>query len=489
MVESTSTLSRWMVRCCFATSAIALATAAVFLAFNGSQRAVIGNQSLASLSAVVAASLTAVLAGWVSVAPAATIEWLVSHRRIVRNATASSGSAKAFCILMAIALAVQIALLAKFHSANEKAVDDQADCLRVANEVVAGGGPLTLPLRLWRGEFVEANRHPLYVILLSLHAEFTVGKWLSAAFAVCLTIATGAVGWQMYGPLVGGLAAALVAINFAILHSGSLVACETLLAILVLLGWQQAVLAIERRQHGSAPSLISGVFFGAAYLTKGTAFMLFVIVAGFAASIRWKLALLMAIGFVVIAFPLLVRNARVYGDPAYSYNTRFLFADSFDAGLEQTDLGTVGNARRYFANHGWREVASRAMRGLATEAFVIVRSLGPAPLGSGRAVFGSVLLLLALAEWFRERTGAMSIACVAFLWFFFAWYTPIATSDRFIVPWIAPLAIAASAHLVRLANVALGADRATPRLVALAFAALAVFCTWTLFIDCRPFFH
>lgn len=489
MTDSFQSPSRWLIRCVFGLLAIGLTTAAIGLAIGGSQRAILGNQSLASLAAITAASVAAILAGWISIAPSATIERLLAQWKIIQSANSTIGSATTFYSLVVVALAVQILLLSKLLVANQNAVDDQADYLRVAAEVVAMGGPAALPGNLWKGTFVEANRHPFSVILLSLRPDFSTGKLLSAAFAICLTLATAIVGRQLYGPLVGALAAAMIAINFAILHSGSLVACETLLALFVLLAWRRAVAMIVRDSTSLIDSLGSGLLFGAAFLTKGTALMLFAIVAGFVASVRWKQAILMTVGFVLIASPLLVRNLRVYSDPAYSYNTRFLFADSFEAGLQQSDLGTMANGRRYFATHRGSDIARRLFRGLATEAFVIARSLGPAPLGSGRAIIGAVFLLLALAEWSADRAGSMSIACLAFLWIFFAWYAPIATSDRFVVPWIAPIAIAASAHLVRIGAVTTGDNRTITILTAGTAVLILLFGVWTMTIDCQRFFQ
>jgi hypothetical protein len=233
-----------------------------------------------------------------------------------------------------------------------------------------------------------------------------------------------------------------------------MVACESLLLIGSALVW----FAIDNPARPVARAIVVGMALAMTYWTKATGlFLLF----GF---LLWSLGeqllrrwvWLTVVGFVAVALPLLVRNVRVYGDPLYSYNTRFLFADSFEQGAAGEFSGTWPAAREYFRTHSVSQVLGRMWSGLGWEGYILLRSLGPASFGSGRALAGlAVLLLAGLGGLAAGSRGLLVVVWCGLFGAFFAWYVPIASGDRFWVPVLPSLLVCAAHGTVRL----LGGER------------------------------
>jgi hypothetical protein len=98
-------------------------------------------------------------------------------------------------------------------------------------------------------------------------------------------------------------------------------------------------------------------------------------------------------------------------------------------------------------------MARREASGLVWELFIMLRSLGPAPLDDSRILFGIPIAGLAIAvAWSQRRWehGLLLVWCLGF-WVVFAWYVPIAAGERFILPILAPLLVLAAEGILRLA--------------------------------------
>ena len=452
-------------------SACALAMVACIIgtttiATRGSSRPIIANQSLASGAGLLtsAALALAFLAG--ALAPRRTWRAALDGFDRWRAAPTRIGSPRTFYLMLALALLCQGLIAHRRVGANRTPVDDQADYLRVAREVVDLGGPLKLNEALRSGRFTEANRHPLYVVMLATRPTFAFGILLSQLFGFAITLTAACYGYRAFGPLAGGIAALLLALNAALHDSASLVACETLLTLLLLLCW---ILLRAGRAAMAPGAIVIGGLFGLAYLTKASAFFPFVVTLGWVLldratpiARRAMLALALLCGFGALSLSLLTRNVRVYGTPLHSFNTRLLFEDTFEAHRDRVDLGLVRNARRFLREHTWREMlGTRLAGGLAVEAFVLLRSLGPVPFDSARAVFGVPLLLFALAPGAvgdRRSIHGLTLCWLLVFWIFFAWYLPIAASDRFIFPLVPPLLILASGGMARTVSWWFGAE-------------------------------
>jgi hypothetical protein len=441
---------------CALIAAVSL-VAATLLVIRGSSRPVFLNQSLASGAAVLLAATVAGLATAASLSSAlAWARWLRAFEDWQSTPT-HAGTIRQFLLILVLGVCCQGAVTWRLAAANERAVDDQADYLRAAREVVQLGGLHELPGALCRGEFREDNRNPLYVALLALRPTFECGKRLSIGFGLLVTIVTAVITLQMAGPSSGCLAVALMAANAALLHSAALVACETLLVLITLVAWWRLA---RGDWHSPLEAAAVGGIFGLAYLTKASAFLLFLLTCGSvpfrnSRPVRRRLVTiaLMLGGFALLAGPLLVRNARVFCNPLHSFNNRLVFADSYDQGTSQPDLGVWGNWQRYRANHSWLQIADRLVRGLTMETFVFLRVFGSIPLDSGRAIVGVFVIAFALFGLFNgkeQRPIAWLVLLWAFcFWLFFGWYQPIATSDRFVLPLVPIFAAAAARALSR----------------------------------------
>ncbi|HVJ83067.1 MAG TPA: hypothetical protein VNC50_18505, partial [Planctomycetia bacterium] len=82
--------------------------------------------------------------------------------------------------------------------------------------------------------------------------------------------------------------------------------------------------------------------------------------------------------------------------------------------------------------------------------------LGPIPFDSARAVFGLLALGLAaigFASWRGVGLApALLLPWTAFFVLFFGWYQPIAAGDRFLLPLVPPLLIAAAVGLAQVVS-------------------------------------
>lgn len=444
-----------------ATFVLALLALAVGVAtqLHGSQRPVLGRQSFATMAAMLLAYGVAGGLAFLSRRP----ERLQQVRSLLRDASFARPKSvdwRLACLLFGLAIGTFSFFSDRARSLNVAPVDDQADYLRVAQDIRNTCGIPGLPGALIRGEFREDNRHPLYVAILSALPTFEFGIGVSTFFGAATIVLCVIAVWRRAGNLAGSLVAILLASNQALHDSAALVACETLLCFLVAAAW----FCLTGDNSNSAwRNLLAGVLLGLAYLTKASAFMLFGMVC------VWTIWLyrrertravrnlsLLCIGFGVAAGPLLVRNVRVYGNPLHSFNNKLLLADTFESGRDEPNLGWAGNWQRFRTRHTWPEILrDRVGYGLAMEAFVLLRSLGPFGWDSARAAAGAIYLPLIIvglrirhssfgtSDAFRNRWLLLGSWTFLF-WLFFACYLPIAASDRFVVP-LVPIALVEAA--------------------------------------------
>lgn len=355
--------------------------------------------------------------------------------------------------------------------------NDQAAFLTQARDVQEAGGPSVLLQQLFGGKYTEANQHPLYVAILSYLPDYEAGKRLSAmlGLAALLLFAFGIA--RRYGNLVGGLTGLLLALNAAWCRLTGQVVCEALLLLIVAGLWLVLLRVPAEGTSQTRPRFLwigIGLLLGLAWLTKGTALLLLLGVlcwrlsyavdwrrclpARFKAEtteseteprvgrLSWKQALLslaLVVGsFFVIAAPLLVRNARVYGSPTFNANSYLLFEDEFTephALIEER--GSLGNAvRRYWQTHSLAQMIKREVKGLAWQVFIFLRSLGPFPFHEGRLFFGVLLLPFLLTGLLTESGPARRLYLIwlVLFWLAFAWYLPIAAGERFLMPLLLP---------------------------------------------------
>jgi hypothetical protein len=404
----------------------------------------------------------------------------------------------AVCLLAIAAVTCPLMLWRYLALPQDPWDDDQGAFLITASQIRDAGGVSWLYSALLSGEFPEANRHPLYLALLSLHPTLRGGQILSASIGVLglllLTIGLGRrQGWD-----VAGVFAVLLVTNAAFCRFSSTVVCDILMLVLGGAVWlihvprrkpEQDSVEVDSASHARSPfprwwaAFISGAALGLAWLTKGTGLILLIgYLLWIAATAVLRSSAVrrgrrqegkppanthsrplvhaglcvtgVVIAFCVIGSPLLIRNVKRFGNPLYNINSMLLFTDHYDELEPLLEQGqTTGEAARaWLATHTMMDIVRREASGLVWESYIILRSLGPAPLDDARVLFGLPLALLA-ATWMAARRSAADglllvwgIVC----WLVFAWYVPIAAGERFILPLLAPILGTAAEAIVRL---------------------------------------
>jgi hypothetical protein len=459
----------------------------------------IGGLSAGSGLAAAVAGAAMLLAAAMVVAPRRWWERGLSPMAAVRQAIRAADVAagrRAGGILIGIAGVTWALMLARHLSLPQNPWDDdQGAFLITAQEIHDSGGIPGLFGDLFSGRFEEANRHPLYLGLLSIRPTITFGTALSAAIGtaalVLLTVLLGRRrSWE-----TAGVFAVLLATNSAFCRFSSTVVCDILMLLLGGLIWlihlpgldststedvqsprpapQESRLKIARR------FATTGALLGLAWLTKGTGLVLLggYLVWLMAASLRsvqrdrtqpetfgWSRGVRRGVGrtayvlvaFAIIGSPLLIRNLRRFGSPFHNVNSLLLFADRYEELDEmlQAGVSTGDAALHWLATHDMGDVVRRELSGLIWELYIILRSLGPAPLDDARILVGLPLAILA-ALWMSARRAPAdgllliwTMVCCAV----FAWYVPIAAGERFILPLLVPLLATAAESIIRVVH-------------------------------------
>ena len=344
--------------------------------------------------------------------------------------------------------------------------DDQGAFLITALEIHDQGGLSELWSDLWSGRFEESNRHPLLIAMQSLQPTVEFGRGLSCLLATLMLGLATAILWRRMGPLSAGVFAVLIGTNGAWLYHVPRLVCESLLTGIAGLAWL-ALLTPALAPSTSSPQFSTltpqrsawlGVLLGLAYLTKGTGLLLFVgavlaygVIAIWSGSTRRTTivsACVLILAFLVAASPLLVRNQMRFGSPTYNVNSYLLWVDTYESPNAMADRMTLPEARSaYLATHSATELIQREATGLAWEAFIGLRTLGPAPWDDARLLFGLPLFALGLLG-LCHMPGLPVLVLIfwtGIMWVTMAWYVPITAGDRFLMPLLIPwLALAAN---------------------------------------------
>lgn len=346
-----------------------------------------------------------------------------------------------------------------YHHQDSPDDDDQGAFLITAREIHERGGITQLWNDLWSGEFAESNRHPLLLGLQSLAPTVTGGRIVSIVAASVTFGLILLLVWHKFGPFTAGILSVLIGTNGAWLYHAPRIVCESLLTGLAGILWL-SLIPHRKASDPPAPTAIqkvnaavAGLLCGLVYLTKGTGILLFGATAlafiGMALvqptqRRSWAMALfLWALGFVVVASPLLVRNQIRFGSATYNVNSYLLWVDAYESPNAMADRMTLTEARSaYLASHSPTDIIKREVTGLVWQTFIGLRTLGTAPWSDARLLIGVPLFLLALIG-LSQQPRASSLVLILWtliIWGMMAWYVPIAAGDRFImlllIPWL-----------------------------------------------------
>ena len=385
-------------------------------------------------------------------------------------------------LLIGVGAVAYVSQLAVYFPQNDDyAGQDEEAYLMTATEVRNAGGSMALLSELYTGRFAEANRHPLYIWLLSFRPDFEAGKWLSVGLGCLVLVGVVALGVRRRQWVRTGILCLLLGLNSAFARFSVIVGCEVLLVGIVGLFWLWLEVPAESTYRGATVRAdlrlagFSAVALATAWLTKGTGLLL---TLGCVLWLwvclprddsgdsklnglrRWPRRTLLVgcfgVIWMVVASPLLTRNALRFHHPLHNVNTWLLFVDEYQDPVELSQAMTVSEAAvAYLGTHTWSEIALREMQGLIWEGFILLRALGPPPWDDARILPGAVVAALAtigiLVERRRQQLLLMLwlLLCVPF----FAWYIPIAAGERFVIPLLIPLLSCAadgSLHCLRL---------------------------------------
>ncbi len=380
--------------------------------------------------------------------------------------------------------------------------DDQAAFLRDAREIHDHGGWTGLWRDLWSGRFEEANRHPLLPALLSLNPTLPFGRGVTGLLALLSMGVVLPLVWRRMGPLTAGVLAVLLGTNGAWLYHAPRVVCESLLTGLAGGAWL-AMMSSHRDTPTLTPhpssldperAILIGALLGLTYLTKGTGLLLLAgatlasgILGAWHRNERRRgtvstIALVLA--FLITASPLLVRNQIRFGSATYNVNSYLLWVDAFESPNAMAERMTVQEARtEYLATHSATDLIQREATGLAWEAFIGLRTLGPAPWSDARVLLGLPLFALGLLGLCHtpKLPALVLISWTGIVWVMMAWYVPIAAGDRFMMPLLIPWLALSANGLVRVLSLTSDPRTASRRIVfaAMLWGVVTTVLVWT----------
>jgi hypothetical protein len=357
-------------------------------------------------------------------------------------------------VCVAAAVLVFVGLVHQRAAAHSFPFYDDVGYLTLGSDVRERGGPWSLLQQLYGASYPEANRHPLYLALLSMIASYDVGyhhraQLLTAFLGVLALIAFWWVVRKHFGSVTAIIALAWLAISETLIENSSRETCEPLLIAL----WVLAVSAILDGEKRPAYFALAGVWSGLAFLCKGTAislpicFVLAMLLTRRARALRdwgfWGFF----VGFCVAASPLLVRNVGLYGSPLHNANSRFLWIDRLPDFAEvhapHADQLLPHGPAEYFAQASWDSIALRFLSGIIEMVFHIgdaMSLVNPTPFTAVRAVAVIVGFLCAAAAVFllikRPSSWMRTFLLVQAAWFyaFFAFYDAVSASSRYLIP-------------------------------------------------------
>jgi hypothetical protein len=322
------------------------------------------------------------------------------------------------------------------------------------------------------GTLSDGARSPLYPFLLTFVAErewdyFTRAKMLTMGLGALAVVATFLVGKVLFGWEVGLLGAFLLAANKEFHLRASTVYADVLFVSIFLGTWYFLIKSFKGWRY----CILAGVFVGLAYLSKGSGPLLLgawglVALLHYRSQIwQHRKLLLVPLFFLITTSPLLVYNARQFGDPFYNVNSaHVLWMDRLDQShvADPADLPTMST---FFQTHTAADIVARLQYGTTRlnaylpRVLIPSRTLEPAWL---RPVLltGAIMVIGAILVWRREWlvdyyrhyqiTVNVSLLLFAIFYFFLAWYARLQVESRFIIPLLGPLYLLLAHGLVDL---------------------------------------
>lgn|GEM_PF-4815007 len=333
---------------------------------------------------------------------------------------------------------------------------DTVSYLKAALDIRQTGGIVGHIPNCFSGRYLQATQHPLYLLMLSPFAERNVRFFVRAKWATFFMggILLAVFSWIMvrwFGRIRGTAASGLLVFCASFIHFSAMVACETLLSFFFILFWFFASKGIGRPRDG----WLAGLAAGLAFLTKSLAILtlpIFVLSMWILSRKQrvsiWKKHAFWAffIAFFLVSSPLLIRNAKVYGNPLYSDSTAVLWLDRWADFFSPDPAVSRPNLNSYLTRHGWGGVAKTLFEGLVSRDPKMMSDLvKPLPFWQNpirpdllRGFHAKTIahqplwalglgLLAVYGAWRRRRSPETTLALVsaAFFFIFCGWYSKV----------------------------------------------------------------
>ena len=326
---------------------------------------------------------------------------------------------------------------------------DEASYLSTALWIKENGGVMNfIPLSI-KGVYQESNRHPVYLLILSLFVErkpvfFAVAKIVTATLSLIFLTAYYLIVRKRFGFEAALASVCLMLSNVVFIFWTGVVGCEILLMMLMTVAWHYSLKGFEDNRYWALAGLLTGL----AYMTKAT---------GLALILPFSVACLVKYGrkvarnrwfysyfilFLLVSSPLLVRNQVVYANPFYNFSQKVFWADEYIEYTRQ-DYGYTASFSDYLKTHTPSQMLIREARGLVEVSFNIISQLGFI-LGPIFALFMASSLLGRNIE---TRVYVLVLALTFLL--FFAWFTPVESDFRYELPLMPILAAYSADGLIK----------------------------------------
>ena len=314
----------------------------------------------------------------------------------------------------------------------------------------------------FRGEYPYCQRHPLVAILVSPVSGRSLNcvrpmRFVKVAVSAVALGSMVALLWGMSRPAVALLLSSLLAVSINWYAKARVVTAEPLIYPAFFLAWALIAGKAQWRHRW----FWAGLMWGLAYLAKGTAMLLvFTLPVAWCLHIglrmyrdkgwprisAWRHGLRnavapFALGALIMAGPLLVRNAARFGNPLSNLAQRCMWLDSWTEHIRLYEDPTAEKPSffRYLRTHSASDAAKRVAFGVAKQTPRLFGGLS-ADKGFGRipralTLAISVALIgvgILAAVWeIRAWPGAYTVSLTLVGFCLFSWYAYITYASRF----------------------------------------------------------
>jgi hypothetical protein len=323
------------------------------------------------------------------------------------------------------------------------------------------GGPLAFFKHAVTGAYPYDNRHPLVQLCASPVAERTPDavrpmRATKVGLSMLSLILVFIIAWRVVSIQAATTTIALLAISHNWFTKARILCAEPVIYVAFFLAWAFAAGVVRVRGRWWWAGAMTGI----AYLAKGSTVLILIslVIAslcwiilltwrhggrGFRYSYgrTWRAGILFFMGFVLLAGPLLVRNVVRFGNPFHNYNSRLMWADSWDDHMATDDQRAKHpqTPLAYLSRTPIKTIARRIVWGLGKQIPRLLGSLAPSretprliriPL----LLLSSALLLLGLwasVRRIRSWDGTFTLVLAGMGLLLFAWYSSITYSSRF----------------------------------------------------------